>query len=290
MIDVVAYPFITDLDPILEQFPVKDWGKYHKRFKIGGVKVTVDGSPQGRTAAFTTSYLHGGPGGEQFRNGELTFPQATINQMVKRVYDMQVPLILHANGDAAIDAFLTAHEIAARGELEKFRNTTLIHAQFTRKDQIAKYARYQIRPSYYTLHTFYFADAHINNRGERQAMYISPMRDTIDAGIHPTNHTDFVVAPLDQMFMLWSAVNRMSRGGTVIGADQRVRPLEGLKSMTIWAAEQYGEEASKGSLAVGKLADLVILDQNPLTVEPLKIRNIRVLETIKEGRTIYTAK
>ena len=118
-------------------------------------------------------------------------------------------------------------------------------------------------------------------------MYISPMRDAIDKGLVPTNHTDFVVAPLDQMFMMWSAVNRLSRGGEVIGADQRVTPLEALKAMTINVARQYGEQSSKGSLEVGKLADLVVLDQNPLKVEPMKIKDIKVLETIKDGKTIY---
>jgi predicted amidohydrolase YtcJ len=148
---------------------------------------------------------------------------------------------------------------------------------------------YKIRPSYYTLHTYYFADAHIANRGMEQAQYISPLRDSIDAGLRPTNHTDFVVAPLDQMFMLWSAVNRISRGGSEIGPDQRISPLEGLKAMTIWAAEQYGEQGSKGSLEAGKLADLVILDKNPLKADPMAIKDIKVVETIKEGQTIYRA-
>jgi hypothetical protein len=120
-------------------------------------------------------------------------------------------------------------------------------------------------------------------------MYISPMRDAIDAGLRPTNHTDAVVAPLDQMFMLWSAVNRISRAGAEIGPDQRVTALEGLKAMTIWAAEQYGEQESKGSLEVGKLADLVILDKNRLKVDKMAIKDIRVVETIKEGDTIYRA-
>jgi len=119
--------------------------------------------------------------------------------------------------------------------------------------------------------------------------YISPMRDAIDAGLRPTNHTDFVVAPLDQMMMLWSAVNRVSRAGAEIGPTQRVTAYEGLKTMTEWAAEQYGEQDSKGTLEVGKLADLVILDQDPLQVEPMAIKDIRVVETIKEGKTIYPA-
>ena len=118
-------------------------------------------------------------------------------------------------------------------------------------------------------------------------MYISPMRDAIDAGLHPTNHTDAPVVPLDQMFMLWTAVNRISRSGMEIGPDQRVTPLEGLKAMTIWVAEQYGEQDTKGSLEVGKLADLTILDRNPITVEPMAIKDIKVLETIKEGTTVY---
>jgi predicted amidohydrolase YtcJ len=289
VIDVIAYPFVTDLDNILEKFPVSSWGKYDNRLKIGGVKITIDGSPQGKTAFFTQPYLSGGPGGETNWSGELTFPQDMVNQMVKKVYDLGVPLNLHANGDGAIDAFLKAHEFAAAGDLTKDRNVTMIHAQFTRKDQIPKYVAYKIRPSFYTLHTFYFAEAHIANRGNEQAMFISPMRDAIDAGLHPTNHTDFVVAPLDQMFMLWSAVNRVSRAGAEVGADQRVSPIEGLKAMTIWVAEQYGEQASKGSLEPGKLADLVILDLNPLSVDPAQIKDIRVVETIKEGKTIFRA-
>lgn len=288
-IDVVAYPFITDVEKILGQFPVADWGKYHQRLKIGGVKITIDGSPQGRTAAFTTPYLTGGPGGEKNWKGELAASQEVINQALKRVYGLGVPVTFHVNGDAAIDSLLQAHAFAAAGDLSKDRNVTAIHAQFTRKDQIALFVKYKIRPSFYTLHTYYFAEAHIKNRGKEQAMYMSPMRDAIDAGLRPTNHTDAVVAPLDQMFMLWSATNRVSRAGVEIGPEQRVTPLEGLKAMTLWAAEQYGEQASKGSLETGKLADLVILDKNPLKVDKMAIKDIKVLQTIKEGKSIYTA-
>ena len=212
-----------------------------------------------------------------------------INQALKQVYDLNVPVLFHVNGDAAIDSLLAAHEFAAAPDLGKPRNVTAIHAQFARKDQIRQFVQYNIRPSFYTLHTYYFAQAHINNRGKAQAMYISPMRDAIDAGLRPTNHTDAVVAPLDQMFMLWSAVNRISRDGVPIGPDQRITALEGLKAMTLWAAEQHGEQATKGSLEPGKLADLVILDNNPLTVDPMAIKDIRVIQTLKEGQIIYQA-
>ena len=287
LIDVIAYPFITDLEGILKQFPAEQWGTYRDHLKIGGVKITIDGSPQGRTAAFTTPYLTGGPGGEQNWRGELTFPKEMIHDFIKQVYDMGVPLNLHANGDAAIDAFLEAHEKLAAEDLSKDRHVTIIHAQFTRKDHLPKYVQYKITPSFYTLHTYYFSDAHIANRGREQAEYISPMRDAIDLGIKPTNHTDFVVAPLDQLFMLWSAVNRRSRSGEIIGEIQRISPYEGLQAMTINVAHQYQEEELKGTLTPGKLADLVILDKNPLKVDPDDIKEIQVIETIKEGKSIF---
>ena len=289
LIDVIAYPFITELEAVLKKYPKETWGKYENRLKIGGVKITIDGSPQGKTAFFTKPYLTGGPGGEKNWSGELTAPEPIVAKAVKMVYELGVPLNLHANGDGAIDAFLRAHEKVAADDLGKNRNVTMIHAQFARKDQLDKFVQYKIRPSFYTLHTYYFAEAHVANRGKEQAMYISPMRDAIDKGLVPTNHTDFVVAPLDQMFMMWSAVNRVSRAGAVIGADQRVTPLEALKAQTINVAYQYGEQATKGSLEPGKLADLVILDGNPLKVEPMAIKDIKVVETIKEGKTIYRA-
>ena len=176
IIDIVAYPFITDLDNIVKSFPVAEWGKYNKGFKIGGVKITIDGSPQGKTAYFTTPYLTGGPSGERNWKGELTFPQETVNKMVKKVYEMNVPLLLHCNGDGAIDSFLKAYEFARDGNFDKSWNVTTIHSQFMRKDQIPKFVKYKIRPSFYTLHTYYFYEAHLKNRGFAQAQYISPMR------------------------------------------------------------------------------------------------------------------
>ena len=287
IIDVVAYPFMTDLEKVVAANPVSGWGKYDNHLKIGGVKITADGSPQGKTAYFSTPYLTGGPGGEKNWRGEPTMPQETLNKLVTQVYDMNVPLTLHINGDATIDMFLEAYEFARAGNFSRPWNVTTIHTQFLRKDQIPKFVKYKIRPSFYTLHTFYFATAHKNNRGPEQAAYISPMRDAIDAGLRPTNHSDFYVAPLDQLFMMWSAVNRMSREGEVVGPDQRISPMEALKSQTIWAAEQYDEQDRRGSLEPGKVADLVILDGNPLKVDRMAIKDIKVVETIKEGKTIY---
>ncbi|BBX57619.1 N-substituted formamide deformylase precursor [Mycobacterium shottsii] len=287
LIDVIAYPFILELDEVLPENPADTFGTYHNRLKLGGVKITLDGSPQGRTAFFTTPYLADGPGGEKNWSGELPFSQETVNGWFKRVYDLGLPLNIHANGDGAIDVLLAAHEYAAADDPTKDRHTTVIHSQFVRRDQLAKYVEYNLIPSLFTEHAFYFGDTHVRLRGKEQAHFLSPMRAAIDMGLRLTNHTDFNVTPLDQMFVLWTAVNRVSRGGEVIGADQRVTALEALKAITINAAYQYSEEQSKGSITVGKLAGLVIVDNNPLSVDPMKLKDIAVLETIKEGRTIY---
>lgn len=288
IIDVVVFPFMTDLEGIIEAFPLETWGKYQNGMKIGGVKITADGSPQGRTAFFSTPYRTGGPGGEENWPGEPTMPQAELNALVKKVYEWGVPLLTHTNGDSTIGMFLKAVELARAGDFSKPWNVTTIHTQFVRRDQLQRFPDLKIRPSFFTEHTFYFSDAHLKNRGENQAVYISPMRDAIDLGMHPTNHTDFYVAPLDQMFMMWTAVNRPTRSGGTLGPEQCITPYEALKCQTIWAAEQYGEHNRRGSLAKGKIADLVILDKNPLKTVPLKIKDIKVIETIKDGKTIFT--
>jgi predicted amidohydrolase YtcJ len=116
---------------------------------------------------------------------------------------------------------------------------------------------------------------------------MSPAAYAQTRGIAFTNHTDAPVVPPDQLMLVWTAVNRVSRSGVVVGPEERITPLAALQAITMNAARQYFEERNKGSLEPGKLADLVILDRNPLEVDPMAIRDIRVLETLKEGRTIY---
>jgi len=288
-IDIVSYPFIGDLDKVLASHPADTFGRYDNHLKLGGCKILADGSPQGRTAFFTTPYLTGGPGGEKDWKGEPTFPQDVLDGMFKTCYGKGLQVIAHANGDAAIDAVLHAHASAAADSLDKDRRTVIIHSQFVRRDQLQKYVDYRMIPSFYTEHTFFFGQAHVKNRGLEQASFISPMHSAIAMGLQPTNHTDFSVAPIDQMMVVWSAVNRQMRNGEVLGPDERISPLEAIKAITINAARQYFEEADKGSIEPGKLADLVVLDRNPLKVEPDAIKDIRVVETIKAGKVIHGA-
>ena len=286
-LDLVALPFVTEIDAIFGGRPPRNEPEYRNRLRIGGVKIVADGSPQGRTACFTTPYLTGGPAGQKDWRGELSFPQPMLNDWMKRIYDGGATAFMHCNGDAAIDALLEAHRYAAGDDPAKPRGTVGVHSQFIRRDQLEKFRAWGITPSFFTIHCFYFGDTHVTNRGAAQAAFISPLKSARALGIRPANHTDFNVAPLDQIFTIHTAVNRTSRSGQVIGPDERITPLEALEAITIDGARMYGEQATKGSIEPGKLADLVILSGNPLTVPAAEIAGIGVVETIKDGKTVW---
>ncbi len=131
-------------------------------------------------------------------------------------------MLIHVNADGTVDMALKAHEYASGKDPGAARRTIMIHSQFIRKDQLEKYAMYNLIPSFFTEHTFIFADVYMKSRGAEQTNFISPMKSTIALGMHPINHTVFNVFPIDQMYLLWTAVNRVSRSGQVMGAYERI--------------------------------------------------------------------
>ncbi len=167
------------------------------------------------------------------------------------------------------------------------RRNTLIHGQYIREDQIDAFKELDVILSLFPLHTFYWGDWHKQIIGDSLGNRISPVKTALNKGLNVTIHTDAPVALPNLMRVVWTAVNRNSRSGAVIGETERLTPYEALQAITIWSAYQHFEEDRKGSLTPGKLADLVILDKNPLKVDPDAIKDIEVLETIKEGVTVY---
>ncbi len=125
--------------------------------------------------------------------------------------------------------------------------------------------------------------------GPERAAFISPLAAATELAIPYTVHNDAPVVPPDMLRLLWVSVNRQTRSGAVLGPEQRASAEQALRAMTLNAAYQYGEEASKGSVTPGKLADLVVLSDSPLSVDPGEIASIRVLETFKQGNSIYRA-
>src|SRR5699024_10755775 len=137
-------------------------------------------------------------------------------------------------------------------------------------------------------HTFYWGDAHRDIfMGPERATNMSPLQWTIDRDVKFSVHLDSYIVPMSPLQAVWSAVNRLSRSNQVIGPEQRITPMEALRAVTSDAAWQNLEDDIKGSIEVGKFADFVVLAEDPLTIDPVEIKNIQVLETIVNDETIY---
>jgi predicted amidohydrolase YtcJ len=262
--------------------------RYTNHYRLGGLKVTLDGSPQGRTAWRTIPYLIPPDGQKSGYKGYPAIPDTKqVQAYLDEAYAKGWPVKVHANGDAAIDQLFVALRPVVAKYGVKPGQTILVHGQFIRPDQVKELKSLGIFPSMFPMHTFYWGDWYKQIVGPAQAARISPMRSILNTGLHATSHTDAPVALPNLMQVAWATVNRTSRSGTVMGPDERVTPYEAIKMITLWGAEQFGEQATKGSIEPGKLADLVILSANPLRLEPMQINKIIVLETIKNGKTVY---
>jgi hypothetical protein len=268
----------------------EDWSRdhYYGHLRLAGGKLVLDGSPQGRTAWLTKPY-HQPPEGTN--SDYAGYPIMTDEQLIERLETAFVnnfQLICHCNGDAAADQLINAIKSLTQKYGPADRRIVMIHAQTLREDQLDQVNELGIIPSFFPSHTFYWGDWHRDvTLGIERAQRISPTKSALERGIKFSIHNDAPIVLPNAMRLLWSAVNRRTRSDQVLGAEQQISPLDGLKALTIWAAYQQFEEDSKGSIEVGKLADFAIVSENPLTIDPMKIKDIVVLETIKEGKTIY---
>ncbi|MDZ7668757.1 MAG: amidohydrolase [Gammaproteobacteria bacterium] len=286
-LDVVVYP--QGMSP---DFAVPEdvaLGAYRRRLKVGGVKLILDGSPQGKTAYLSTPYHvtpHGTPA--DYR-GYPTIEQATVDALMARFLDAGIPVLAHCNGDAAADMLIDAVAAAGRSAADDHR-TVMIHAQTVREDQLDRMQALGILPSYFSAHTFYWGDWHRDSvLGPQRASRISPTASTQARGMRFTVHNDAPIVPPDMLRLLWATTNRETRSGAVLGEEQRIPVLEALRAMTIHAAYQHFEEDSKGSLTPGKQADLVVLSADPLSLAPERLLELEVVQTIARGRVVYAA-
>ena len=288
-VDVVVYPDVLTNDA--KAFIKNNHGReYKNRLRIGGAKLTIDGSPQGFTAWRDRPYYNPTP---NFRSDYVGYPAATSDQVfdaIEWAYANNVQILTHSNGEAASDLLIAAIKDATEKHGMADRRPVLIHGQFLREDQVDSFMALDVFPSLFPMHTFYWGDWHRDRTvGPENADNISPTGWFVKRGMKFSTHHDAPVAFPDSMRVLDATVTRRSRSGDIIGPDQRVDVMTALKAMTIWPAYQHFEESSKGSIEAGKLADFVILSTDPTAVDSETLDQIKVVETIKEGASIYVA-
>ena len=290
-IDIVAYPLhggslsgeASEKDVMVDNADCVK--QYVNHYKIGGYKIVLDGSPQGKSAWMTKPYENSGDYcGYPWMKDEVV--EGYLEKSIRENHQT----LVHCNGDAAGDQYLNAYEKALAAvdnpNKDKLR-PVMIHCQTAREDQLDRMQKLNMIPSIFVAHVYYWGDVHLKNFGQERGSRVSPVRSALNRGLIYNFHTDTPIVKPDMFHSIWAAVNRITRGGVVSGPKQCVDVYDALKALTINAAYAYFEENSKGSIKVGKRADLLIADQNPLTIDKTLLKDIQVLETIKDGVTIY---
>jgi len=283
--DIVAYLWANVMSD--DQLAAVAPTEYEGGIRLGGVKFTLDGSPQGRTAWLTEPYTQG-PSGAQ--PDYVAYPSYAPEPYIQRMPDLiarGVPVLAHANGDAAIDLMLDGVEGGLNLGEDVDHRSVVIHSQLMRPDHLPRFKELGVIASYYSVHPFFWGDWHRLSFGEERASFISPVAATAALDIPLTIHNDTPVVPPDMMRLVSITVNRLTRSGYVLGPDQRASVEQALKAITLGAAYQYFEEAEKGSITLGKRADFVVLESNPLSSEPEQLQDIAIVETFARGKSIY---
>ncbi|MCV2360439.1 amidohydrolase [Paucibacter sp. TC2R-5] len=285
--DVNTYP-----DVLVDRAFIKanQSNTYTNRFRVAGAKLTIDGSPQGFTAWRDKPYYKLVGNYPEGYSGYAAASAEDVMGAVQWAAENGIQVITHSNGERASDLLIASHQAAqARFPQAKALRPVLIHGQFLREDQLDSYKSLGVIPSLFPMHTFYWGDWHLDHTvGPQAGLNISPTGWARKRGMIFSSHHDAPVAFPDSMRVLDATVTRRARGsGRIVGPEHRVDVITALKAMTIWPAYHHFEEKTKGSLEVGKLADFALLSKDPTAVKPDTIAEIKVTETIKEGKTIF---
>lgn len=267
---------------------------YQRGVRVAGVKLILDGSPQGRTAWLTQPYRERPPEAPADYRAYPTVDPAFYRERSAELLAAGIPFLAHANGDAAIDLMLDGVEqglaaLQASGRTRPDHRSVAIHAQLARPDQLDAMKRLGVIPSFFAAHPFFWGDWHRQSFGDARALRISPLRSALDRGLRFTIHNDAPVVPPDVLRLVEIAVRRETRSGFVLGPEERIPVEAALRAVTRDAAYQSFEEDRKGTLTPGKRADLVVLAADPRAVPTDAIGEIAVIETIAGGKTIHRA-
>ncbi|WP_321367943.1 amidohydrolase [uncultured Draconibacterium sp.] len=274
----VTMPGLEEVAPQIENYETD-------LFKVPFIKTWTDGSTQGGTGYFTEPYYKLDADTKKGARGL----QENFDSELTTMLELGFAPGIHANGDAAMDLALNAIEFARKKTGRSDIRPHLIHCQYVRDDQFDRIQEMgNIGMTFFTPHVYFWGDMHRDLLlGEERASEINAMNKAIERNIPYGIHNDPPVSPPIALHAMWVAVNRLTSSGKVLGPDQRITPEQALKAYTCEAAVVLGIEDKVGSLEPGKYADFVVLSENPLEVDPMKIKDIQVLATVMNGEVTY---
>ena len=279
-LDVNAYVPPADYDRLRGQF-AQGVSASPGTFQVAGMKIFLDGSPQGGTAWVREPYAGGGCGTSTMTDGQVL-------SAFRQALDRDAQLLAHCNGDRAAEQYLTLLAQAEREAGKKLCRPVMIHAQLLGLDQLERVKALGVIPSFFVAHVYHWGEIHVKNFGLDRAGRISPAGSALAQGIPFTFHQDSPVIPPDMLETIWCACVRRTKAGRVLGAEERIPVEAALRAVTQTAALQYGLERELGTLRPGKRADFVLLSGAPLRTPPEELKKLQVEWTIRCGRTIWS--
>jgi predicted amidohydrolase YtcJ len=243
---------------------------------------TVDGSFSERTMALSTPY----PGVAPPYKGNITETQADLNAWIERVHRAGIQVNCHANGDVAIDMFLTAVERAQKLFPRADARPKITHCTLINDDLVRRIKAAGAVPAPFTSYAYYNSDK-FKYYGEEMMKHCMAYRSFLDAGVVAAAGSDFSPGPFDPRMAIQGMVTRTGWDGQTWGANQRISVEEALRVNTINGAYNSHEEAIKGSITPGKLADFVVLSDDLFTAPQDKIKDLQIVRTVVGGTTVY---
>ena len=250
------------------------------KLRLGMVKLFVDGSIQGFTARLRSGGYYNGASNGLW----ITSPQE-LTAAVDHYHSMGLRLHIHNNGDEATEVALDALEAALSAHPRPEPGHTLQHCQMADEGQFRRMARLGLQANLFTNHIYYWGDVHYSTTlGPERAERMDACATALRCGINFSVHSDASITPLSPLFSAWCAVNRLTANGRVLGNDERIGVKDALHAVTLGAARTLGMESEIGSLEVGKWADFVALEADPLEIDPMALRDVKVRATALAGR------
>lgn len=265
---------------------LRDAGVYtgfgNEHVRIGAVKFAVDGSASERTMRMSKPFP-----GKPDDHGILVSDQKQTNEAVEDAHRHGWQVGIHANGDVAIDIVLNAYERVLKLWPHPDRRHRIEHCTLVNPDLIRRIKATGSIPTPFWTYVYYHGEKW-SHYGEDNVRWMFAHKSFLDAGIAVPGASDYQPGPFEPMMALQSMVTRKDYTGKVWGANQKVSVDEALRIATINGAHASYEENVKGSIAVGKYADFVILEKDPHAVDPDTLKDIKIVRTVVAGKTVYS--